>query len=169
MKVLIYWMAAIAVVMSTYCSIANAEEEADEHRMMLLVGPSLEKNLVDGSKSIGTYMALEFTAIENELEIEVGSQYLSAASPKEIGGAVIFKKPFELAPGVELALGLGPTVWRKTSSPNNGIQYCVSFASDFMFWSSKRVGWYLSPGYTYGVGHSTERSLGVSAGLLFAL
>ena len=114
-------------------------------------------------------MAVEFTAIEFQLEIEVGTQYLSTSNPKELGAQIIFKKPFELASDIELGVGLGPAIWRKTSSPNNSLQSGIVFVADFMFWTTKKVGWYLSPSYTYGTSSGAERVIGLSVGLLFSM
>ena len=160
---------ALALASSVHGTAASAKESTDDRQLILLVGPATEKSLVDGSTAYGTSLAIEFTAIEHQLEIEVGAQYLSTSNPKELGAQIIFKKPLELAQDVELGLGLGPAIWRKTSSPNNSLQLGVTFVADFMFWTTKKVGWYISPSYTYGIGGNAERTLGISAGLLFSM
>ena len=160
---------ALALASSVHGTAASAKESTDDRQLILLVGPATEKSLVDGSTAYGTSLAVEFTAVEHQLEIEVGAQYLSTSNPKELGAQIIFKKPLELAQDVELGLGLGPAIWRKTSSPNNSLQLGVTFVADFMFWTTKKVGWYISPSYTYGIGGNAERTLGISAGLLFSM
>jgi hypothetical protein len=160
---------ALAVASSMHVTAVSAKESTDDRQLILLLGPATEKSLVDGSTAYGTSLAIEFTAIEHQLEIEVGAQYLSTSNPKELGAQIIFKKPLELAQDVELGLGLGPAMWRKTSSPNNSLQLGVTFVADFMFWTTKKIGWYISPGYTYGIGGNAERTLGISAGLLFSM
>jgi len=55
-------------------------------------------------------LAIEFTAIEHQLEIEVGAQFLSTSNPKKLGAQIISKKPLELAQDVELGLGPGPAI-----------------------------------------------------------
>lgn len=160
---------ALAFASSVHGTAASAKESTDDRQLILLVGPATEKSLVDGSTAYGTSLAVEFTAVEHQLEIEVGAQYLSSSNPKELGAQIIFKKPLELAQDVELGLGLGPAIWRKTSSPNNSLQLGVTFVADFMFWTTKKVGWYISPSYTYGIGGNAERTLGISAGLLFSM
>ena len=160
---------ALALASSVHGTAASAKESTDDRQLILLVGPATEKSLVDGSTAYGTSLAIEFTAIEHQLEIEVGAQYLSTSNPKELGAQIIFKKPLELAQDVELGLGLGPAIWRKTSSSNNSLQLGVAFVADFMFWTTKKVGWYISPSYTYGIGGNAERTLGISAGLLFSM
>ena len=160
---------ALAFASSMHGTTVNAKESADDRSLILLVGPAAEKSLVDGSMAYGTSLAIEFTAIEHQLEIEVGAQYLSTSNPKELSTQIIFKKPLELAQDVELGLGLGPATWRKTSSPNNSLQLGVAFVADFMFWTTKKVGWYISPSYTHGIGGHAEKSLGISAGLLFSM
>jgi hypothetical protein len=43
----------------------------------------------------------------------------------------------------------------------------MEFVLDFMFWHTKRVGWYVEPSYGYGLRKSRgERSYGGSAGIL---
>ncbi|QWD77967.1 hypothetical protein [Polynucleobacter sp. MWH-Svant-W18] len=169
MKAIKVVLFALALVSSIYSAVVNAEESIDDRTLILLVGPAMEKNTVDGSKAYGTSLAVEFTAIEHQLEIEVETQYLSTSNPKELGAQIIFKKPFELASDIELGVGLGPAIWRKTSSPSSGLQSGVSFVADFMFWTTKKVGWYLSPSYTYGMSGGAERVIGLSVGLLFSM
>ena len=169
MKAIKVVLFALALVSSIYSAVVNAEESMDDRTLILLVGPAMEKNTVDGSKAYGTSLAVEFTAIEHQLEIEVETQYLSTSNPKELGAQIIFKKPFELASDIELGVGLGPAIWRKTSSPNNSLQSGIVFVADFMLWTTKKVGWYLSPSYTYGTSSGAERVIGLSVGLLFSM
>jgi len=169
MKAIRVALFALAFASSIHSSVARAEESNDDQSLILLVGPAMEKSTVDGSKASGASLAFEFMAIKNQLEIELGTQYLSTSNPKELGAQLIFKKPFELAQDIELGVGLGPAIWRKTSSPNNDLQSGVNFVADFMFWTTKKVGWYISPSYTYGTSSGAERLLGLSVGLLFSM
>jgi len=169
MKVIKIALFALAFASSIHSSAVMAEESIDDHSLILLVGRATEKNTIDGSKAYGTSVAVEFTAIEHQLAIEIGGQYLSTSSPKELGAQIIFKKPFELASDIELDVGLGPAIWRKTSSPSNSLQTGIAFVADFMFWTTKKVGWYLSPGYIYGTSSGAERVIGLSVGLLFSM
>ena len=169
MKAIKIALLALTLVSSIYGATVNAEESRDDHSLILLVGPAMEKSTVDGSKAYGTALAVEFTAIEHQLEIELGTQYLSTSNPKELSAQIIFKKPFELAKDIELGVGAGPAMWRKTSSPGNNLQSGVAFVADFMFWPTKKFGWYLSPSYTYGTSSGSDRTAGVSVGLLFSM
>jgi len=169
MKAIRVVLFAFAFASSIHSTVVSAEESFDDHSLILLVGPAMEKSTVDGSKAYGASLAFEFTAIENQLEIEVGTQYLSTPNPKEFGAQLIFKKPFELAQDIELGVGLGPATWRKINSTSNNLQLGVAFVADFMFWTTKKVGWYISPSYTYGTSNSSERLLGLSVGLLFSI
>ena len=169
MKAIKVALLTLVLAVSFHSSAVQAEQSTDDHLLILLVGPAMEKNTIDGSKAYGASLAFEFTAIEHQLEIEVGTQYLSTSNPKEIGAQIIFKKPFELAHDVELDVGLGPAIWRKTSSSSNKLQTGVAFVADFMFWTTKKVGWFLSPSYTYGTSSTAERVIGLSVGLLFSM
>ena len=104
MKAIRVALFALAFASSIHSSAVGAEESIDDHTLILLVGPAMEKNTVDGSKAYGTSLAVEFTAIEHQLDIEVGTQYLSTPNPKELGAQIIFKKPFELASDIELGV-----------------------------------------------------------------
>ena len=118
----------LATGMQTY---AVAEEAHEEHSMILTLGPVLDRSLTDKKTTYGSSVGLEFTAIEHQLEIEVGAQYLSSASPRVLGGVVLFKKPFELSHGVELEIGLGPSISRKIS-PSGGWQSGITFSPELM-------------------------------------
>ena len=155
----------LATGMQTY---AVAEEAHEEHSMILTLGPVLDRSLTDKKTTYGSSVGLEFTAIENQLEIEVGAQYLSSSSPKVLGAVVLFKKPFELSKGVELEIGLGPSISRKVS-PSGGWQSGITFSPELMIWPTKKMGWYISSEYTRGLGKEAEKSVGLSIGLLFPI
>ena len=69
MKAIRVALFALAFISSIHSSAVGAEESIDDHTLILLVGPAMEKNTEDGSKAYGTSLAVEFTAIEHQLEI----------------------------------------------------------------------------------------------------
>lgn len=147
---------------------ALADEAHDQHSMILTLGPVLDRSLTDKKTTYGSSIGLEFTAIENQLEIEVGAQYLSSSSPQVLGAVVLFKKPFELSKGVELEIGLGPSISRKMNSLGSW-QPGITFSPELMIWPTKKIGWYISSEYTRGLGKEAEKSVGLSIGLLFPI
>lgn len=126
---------------------------------------------VNGGWSSGADVAIEFTPIENWLEIEVGTTPLFAHHSTEWDTDALFKKPWTLSKKAELMVGIGPE-WVHTRQ--FGIKrdsFAGEFAIDFMYWPSTkhRLGWFIEPAYEYTFGHQHERSIGVSWGLLIAI
>lgn len=128
-------------------------------------------NVKDGGGSFGPTVAVEFTPIENWLELEVGATPLFARHSTEWGTDLLFKKPWTLSKKAEFMLGVGPE-W--VHARNRGVttnSVSVEVAPDFMFWPSgkHRFGWYLEPAYEYNFARGREQSLGLSGGLLIAI
>lgn len=126
---------------------------------------------VNGGSSSGGDIAIEFTPVENWLEIEVGTTPLFAPHSSEWDTDALFKKPWTLSRKAELMVGIGPE-WvhtRQFGVKRNSL--AGEFAIDFMYWpcATHRLGWFLEPAYEYTFGHEHERSIGVSWGLLIAI
>jgi hypothetical protein len=79
---------------------------------------------------------------------------------------VLAKKPWQISPRFEFMIGVGPELIH-TTGPDSRTYWGMSSVLDFMFWPTKRVGWYLEPGYevTFPSG-PTRHGFGVAAGLL---
>jgi hypothetical protein len=148
---------------------AFASEESEERSLVFMLGGAAERSVSGVSINTGPTVAAEFMAIEDWLEIEIGTQYLSSTYPHALGGQILFKKPFEVAHNIELMVGAGPAMKHATSGVDQINRYAISFAADLMVWTSKNIGWFIGPEYSYGVGTSSERSVGLSVGLLFGL
>jgi hypothetical protein len=84
---------------------ARAAEKEKEPDAILEIGGSGDWS-VSGPFSFGPTAAIEFTPIENWLEIEVGTGPMFG---KGISGTdILFKKPFTLSDKVEFMIGAGP-------------------------------------------------------------
>jgi hypothetical protein len=159
----------VLVVVPHYAMCQEAAETED-HSIVLQVGPAVERNLSNKTSNSGSTIAVEFTPIEDVLEIEVGATSLNSAGQRELGGEVLFKKPYHLSSTTEIMIGVGPQIGRKYQGVDTGTSFGVAFALDLMFWPTKNIGWYLSPEYGYGVGKSNgERSIGASVGIEFGM
>lgn len=150
---------------------ATAQSIDKEPAAIVELGGAGGWNVKDGSSSIGPDFAVEFTPIENWLEVEAGTTPLFRRHSTEWDTDFLFKKPWTLSNKVEFMFGVGPE-WIHTR------QYSISSNSvggeaalDFMFWPSAKhkLGWFLEPGYEYNFGRGHEKSIGVSAGLLIAI
>jgi hypothetical protein len=135
------------------------------------LGGAVGQDLKGGGTSFGGDLAVEFTPIENWLEIEAGTTPLFRRHSTEWDTDLLFKKPWTISENVEFMLGVGPE-WIHTRTYGlimNAVGGEVVL--DFMFWPSSkhRFGWFLEPGYGYSFARGHERSIGVSGGLLIAI
>jgi len=135
------------------------------------LGAAGSGNIKDAEERFGPTVAVEFTAIENWLEIEAGVTTLITRHSTEWSTDLLFKKPWTLSKKVEFMLGFGPE-WVHTKE--NGVttnSVSVEVAPDFMLWPSgkRRFGWYLEPAYEYNFGRGHEQALSISGGLLIAI
>ncbi|HYA15926.1 MAG TPA: hypothetical protein VEF06_00600 [Bryobacteraceae bacterium] len=149
------------------CLAQTAEEEP---AAIIEVGGANSWNVAGGS-SAGGDLAVEFTPIENWLEMEVGTTPVFARHTAEWDTDLLFKKPWTLSKKTEFMIGLGPE-WvhtRQSGITKNAL--AGEFALDFMYWpgARHRFGWFVEPSYDYTFGHEHERSVSLSWGLLIAI
>lgn len=135
------------------------------------LGGAASRDVQGGGSSFGGDLAVEFTPIENWLEIEAGTTPLFRRHSTEWDTDLLFKKPWTLSEKVEFMLGVGPE-WIHTRAyglTTNSLGGEVVL--DFMFWPSSkhRFGWFLEPGYDYSFARGHQRSIGISGGLLIAI
>ena len=139
--------------------------------VILELGGAASKNIKEAGSTGGGNIAVEFTAIERWLEIEIGTTPVFAHHLKEWDTDVLFKKPWTLTEKVEFMAGAGPA-WVNTRQ-NNVTRNSLAgeIVADFMFWPSgkHRFGWFVEPSYEFAFGPGHERSIGVSAGLLLGI
>lgn len=150
---------------------AFAQTAEPEPAATLELGAANSWNVRGGASAFGPDFAVEFTPIENWLEIEAGVTPLLTARSTEWDTDLLFKKPWTLSKKVEFMAGVGPE-WvhtRKFGVTTNSV--AGEAALDFMFWptAKHKFGWFLEPAYEYDFGRGHERSIGMSAGLLIAI
>jgi hypothetical protein len=149
---------------------ADAQTTNTEPIAVVEVGGADSSN-IRGGPSTGGDVAVEFTPVENWLEMEVGTTPVFAAHTAEWDTDLLFKKPWTLSKKAELMVGIGPE-WvhtRQFRTTRNSL--AGEFALDFMYWpgAGHRVGWFIEPAYDYTFGYRHERSISVSWGLLIAI
>jgi hypothetical protein len=157
----------VAISVAVTAVQARAGEKEKEPDAIVELGGSGNWNM-SGPFSFGPTVAVEFTPIENWLEIEVGTGPMFGRGIREWDTDILFKKPFTLSDKVEFMFGVGPQ-WGNAfdGSTNVGIEV----AGDFMFWPwpDRKLGWFLEPSYSYSFIGAHEHSLGISVGLLIPI
>jgi hypothetical protein len=154
------------------CSgLAFAQSEDKDPAAIVELGGATSWNVKGGAATFGPDFAVEFTPIENWLEIEAGTTPFITHNSTEWDTDLLFKKPWTISRKAEFMLGVGPE-WvhtRENGTVTNSV--AGEIAGDFMFWPTgkHRFGWYLEPAYDYNFGRGHEQSIGMSGGLLIAI
>ena len=159
---------AFALIFSSPSFAQSAEKEP---AAVVELGGAASRSLTEGQSSFGPAVALEFTPIENRLELEAGVTPLFSRHSTEWSVDLLFKKPWTLSNKIEFMLGIGPE-WIHTNSFGRKMNSVgAEVAPDFMFWSSTKhkFGWYLEPSYEYKFGPGREHSLAITGGLLIGI
>jgi hypothetical protein len=165
--------ARVVLIASLILASGNAfAQSADEDPAAIIeVGAAPSQSLTGGGTSLGPDFAVEFTPVENWLEIEAGTTPLFSRSSTEWDTDFLIKKPWKLSEKAEFMAGAGPewirTAERRTTTDAAGIEV----AADFMFWPSgkHKFGWFLEPAYDYSFGPGHEQAIGISGGLLIGV
>jgi hypothetical protein len=148
----------------------SADADADPAAIIEL-GAAPSQSLTGGGTSFGPDFAVEFTPIENWLEIEAGVTPLFGHDSTEWDTDLLFKKPWTLSNKAEFMAGVGPEWIHTTEHGITTDAAGVEVAADFMFWPSgkHKFGWFLEPAYDYSFAPAHEQSIGISGGLLIGV
>jgi hypothetical protein len=146
------------------------QAEERDHVAVIEIGGAGDWGLTGGPASLGGTVAAEVTPIEHWLELESGVTAFGTNGRRDVSADLLFKKPFPVSSGVELMAGAGPELSWKLRGAGPARSLAAELALDFMFWPRKNIGWYVEPSYSFtGFGARSDRSLGVTAGLLIGL
>jgi hypothetical protein len=113
---------------------AQALDKEPEPAAIVELGGAASWNVGNGGSSAGADTAIQFTPIENWLEIEAGTTPLFTRHSTEWDTDLLFKKTWTLSKKAEFMVGIGPE-WVHTSQSGmktNAIG--AEFALDFMYW-----------------------------------
>jgi len=165
-------MRSLLLLFVTVCGFPSCAQSPDKDPAAILeIGGAASVNPKDGTSSFGPSVAVEFTPIENWLEIEAGTTPLFRSQSTEWDTDAVFKKPWTFSRKAEFMAGFGPE-WVHSNEPNSKPNSIAGEAVlDFMFWPTgkHKLGWYLEPSYDYNFMRGHEQSVSVSGGLLIAI
>ncbi|HEV8411223.1 MAG TPA: regulatory protein RecX [Gemmatimonadaceae bacterium] len=163
------FLAAFATVSAQQTSPPPAAGES-EHRAVLELGFAAERGIGESSAAAGGTIAMETTPIENWLELEAGLTLLHSSGHTEFSGDFLVKKPWQLTQKAEFMIGVGPEFTHHSAdAEKSSTTVAAEFVSDFMYWPSPNVGWYLEPSYSVSRISGGDRSVGISAGLIIGI
>ena len=147
-------------------SVRATKQQAQEleHTIIVGVGAATEIELADGAFHSGANAFLEYEAIEDWLELELGISLLAADGGHELPVDLLIKKPFRLSRGIELMIGIGPEIVYVSGSDKNGTFFGGELVFDFMFWPSHHIGLWIEPSYSLIFRSGVSHSLGATGG-----
>ncbi len=141
-------------------------DDANEHTIVVGVGGAGELELGDRSLHLGGNVMIEWDAIEDWLEIEVGASMLATKGGLDIPVDLLVKKPFTLTRWAEVMLGVGPEVVHVTGA-TKGTYLGGEVALDFMFWPwGRRIGLWTEPEYDVVFHDGASSGIGLTGGVL---
>ena len=141
-----------------------ADESDGAHRAVLEIGAAISAGGSEGTR-LGGSIAAEKTVLEDWLELELGISAVTRRGETEIGGSLLFKKPWQLTRRIEFMIGLGPELVHAVGE-SGGTNPGAVAVLDVMFWPKRNVGWYLEPGYEIVFQHGSKGSFTATGGLL---
>jgi hypothetical protein len=148
---------------------AHAEDKPEEvldHKIIVGVGGASELELRERAFHAGGNVMVEWEAVESWLELELSASVLAADKGVEVPIDLIFKKPFRLSRHAEFMVGIGPELVH-VSTPTTKATYCGGqIALEFMYWPSRRLGFWLEPSYDLILRDRATPSVGGTGGLL---
>ena len=159
----------LAAATCVHAAEALGQQQVDtlDNVLVLGLGTALDTDVGDGSTGVGADVFVEFHAIDDWLEIEVGGSVLASGGGTEMPFDLLFKKPFRLARWAEMMIGVGPEVlYARGTRQANGVFFGGEFVVDFMFWWSRHVGWSVEPSYDVVARNGVTHGPGISAGLI---
>ena len=156
--------AAVLALVLTACADRTAQYE---HALVMGAGGAVEAELPSGHVSSGSNVFVEYEAIDNWLELELGVSVFPQHDGAEVSGDLLFKKPFQLTENLELMVGAGPEIVRAIHSPDSGTFGGGETAADFMYWPSRHMGFWMEPSYDFVFRDGLSHGIGTTGGVIF--
>ena len=166
------WIAGAAVAATVaFAGQARAEDKNKESSAQIEIAPAAERQMPGGQSGFGPSAAIEFTAIEDVLEIELGVSPLFGGGQTQWGTELTFQTPLISFDNVEVSFAIGPEWQRQTGHGETDDSVGATAALDFEIWRlpERKYGWFVEPSYGYSFGSDHQRSLGLAAGWIFAI
>jgi hypothetical protein len=129
--------AALLVFATAAARGQSAPAQGDDHRAVIEIGLAGERGVTGTSTSAGGTVAVEFTPIENWLELESGITALRGAGHNEFAVDLLFKKPWRLSATSEFMAGVGPEL-SYHSGTGAGTSVATEVVADWILADEKR-------------------------------
>ncbi len=146
---------------------APARARAEDRKLVFGEGGVGELELRERTFHAGVNAFVEWEAVPEWLELELGASLLAIDGGVELPVELQLKKPFRITPGVELMLGVGPEVLQISAPQGQSTVYGVTWALDLMFWPWRHAGFWIEPSNDVYFRDRATLGVGSTGGVLF--
>lgn len=158
--------ASASLSSSALASEPHSEDEDVDRTLVVGLGGAAEVEVADGTLCPGGNIFVEWDAVENGLELELGVSALGAENALQVPVDLLFKKPFRLTRWVEFMVGLGPEIVTTFNGPTKGTRFGGEAALDFMFWPWQRGGFWIEPSCDVVFQDGVSLGIGSTGGIM---
>ena len=134
---------------------------AEDRTVIVGAGGTFDAEPREGTVSGGINLMIELELIDNWLELELEGTLSWGDRGLEVPIALLFKKPFAVTRHIEIMLGLGPELVLSAGTISGGLE-C---ATDFMFWPTRHIGFWVEPSYEVVVRLPASSAFGATSGV----
>jgi hypothetical protein len=151
-----------------YATVAQAEER---QTAVIEIGSAAEWQIPHGDRSFGPYVALEFEAFRDRLEIEIGVSPQFGSHQTDLASELILKTPVFSWEKFEVIFGVGPQ-WEyhvAGSELRNSLGAEAQLELEYWPLADRKFGWFVE--YQYGRAFTSDhtQSIGIQFGLLISI
>jgi hypothetical protein len=156
---------------SLLCPTLAQAEDREKSAAVIEIGSSTEWQIPQREFSSGPYVALEFEAVRDWLEIEIGVSPQFGSYQTDLASELILKTPVFSTERIEVMFGVGPQWEYHVMGGELRNSLGVEAQLELEYWPSpdRKFGWFVE--YQHGLTFTSDRtqSTGLQFGLLIPI
>jgi len=143
-----------------------ARADGKERTLVFGEGAAAEVELKGRSSHGGLNAFVEWNAIDEWLELELGASILATDGGVVVPVDLLLKKPFTITHSLELMVGFGPEMVQFAAPGDQATVWGVEGALDLMLWPTQHYGLWVEPSYDLLFRDRVEGGMGGTAGVM---
>jgi hypothetical protein len=156
---------------SLLCATLAQAEEREKSAAVIEIGSAAEWQIPRGEFSSGPYVALEFEAVRDRLEIEIGVSPQFGSHQTDLASELILKMPVFSSEKIEVMFGVGPQLEYHVTGGELRNSVGAEAQLELEYWPSadRKFGWFVEYQYDRAFSSDRTQSIGVQFGLLIPI
>jgi hypothetical protein len=162
---------AAPLAASLLCATLAQAEEREKAAAVIEIGSAAEWQIPRAEFSSGPYVALEFEAVRDRLEIEIGVSPQFGSHQTALASELILKTPIFSSEKIEVMFGVGPQWEYHVTGGELRNSISAEAQLEFEYWPSadRKFGWFVEYQYDRAFTSDRTQSIGVQFGLLIPI